>query len=49
VIALSGFAMEEDKEKAMSIGFSGYIVKPFRVKEFLQTIAGYFIPYPAEP
>jgi CheY-like chemotaxis protein len=41
VVALSGFAMEEDKEKAMSCGFSGYIVKPFIIKDILKTIANY--------
>jgi len=42
IFALTGFAMESDKEKAMDIGLAGYIVKPFSVKLFLETIANYF-------
>jgi len=42
IFALTGFAMESDKEKAMDIGFAGYIVKPFNVKDFLETIGHYF-------
>jgi CheY-like chemotaxis protein len=38
VFALTGFAMEEDRRKAMDIGFAGYIVKPFRVRDLLATI-----------
>ena len=48
VFAVSGFAMERDKEKAMDIGFSGYIVKPFSVKDLLETIAQHFITHPVE-
>ena len=32
VFALTGFAMESDKEKAEDIGLAGYIVKPISVK-----------------
>jgi len=42
IFALTGFAMESDKEKAMDIGFAGYIVKPLNVKDFLETIANCF-------
>jgi CheY-like chemotaxis protein len=42
IFALTGFAMESDKEKAMNIGFAGYIVKPLNVKEFLETIGNSF-------
>ncbi|MFA5181734.1 MAG: response regulator [Syntrophales bacterium] len=40
VIAITGFAMEADKENAMNVGFETYIVKPFNVKMLLETIAG---------
>jgi CheY-like chemotaxis protein len=48
VFALSGFAMESDKEKAADIGLAGYIVKPFSVKGLLETLANFFNPHHAE-
>jgi len=48
VYALTGFAMEGDKEKARNIGFSGYIVKPFSVKGLLETLADCFNPRQTE-
>ena len=42
VFALSGFAMESDKEKAADIGLAGYIVKPISVKGLLETLANCF-------
>ena len=39
VIAITGFALDVDKENAMNIGFAAYIVKPFSVKALLETIA----------
>ncbi|MCE5281794.1 MAG: response regulator [Deltaproteobacteria bacterium] len=42
IFALTGFAMESDKEKAMDVGFAGYIVKPFNVKVLLDIISEYF-------
>ena len=42
IFALTGFAMESDKEKAMDIGLEGYIVKPFSVKILLETLANHF-------
>jgi two-component system cell cycle response regulator DivK len=41
VIALTAFAMKGDKEKFLSEGFDGYISKPVKVKEFLQSIREY--------
>jgi CheY-like chemotaxis protein len=48
IFAVTGFAMEDDKTKAMDIGFTGYIVKPFRVKGLLETIAHVFNDRQAE-
>jgi CheY-like chemotaxis protein len=42
IFALTGFAMESDKEKAKDIGLAGYIVKPISVKGLLETLANYF-------
>lgn len=44
IYAVTGFAMEEEKEKARGIGFDGYIVKPFRVSELLETLSRQFAP-----
>jgi CheY-like chemotaxis protein len=39
VIAITGFAMDAEKENARDVGFEAYIVKPFNVKTLLETIA----------
>ena len=49
IFAMTGFAMEDDKKKAMNIGFAGYIVKPFHVNELLETIAHAFKDRQTEP
>ena len=38
VIALSAFAMESDKEKAMALGFDAYLTKPLDRKLLFQLI-----------
>ncbi|MBA4423097.1 MAG: two-component system response regulator [Syntrophus sp. (in: bacteria)] len=48
IFALSGFAMESDKEKAVDIGLAGYIIKPFSVKGLLETLANCFNPHQTE-
>ncbi|MFA6411389.1 MAG: response regulator [Syntrophales bacterium] len=40
VIAITGFAMDADKENAKEVGFDAYIVKPFHVKALLEMIDG---------
>ena len=42
IIAVTGNAMQKDKEEAMAIGFAGYLLKPFSVDVFLETIANFF-------
>ena len=42
IFALTGFAMQSDREKAMGIGLDGYIVKPFSVKTLLETFEHFF-------
>lgn len=42
IYAVTGFAMEGEKEKARGIGFDGYIVKPFKVQELLETLSRQF-------
>lgn len=41
VIAMTGFAMDGDKETARKIGFDAYIVKPFKVAAILEMIDGF--------
>jgi len=48
IFALTGFAMESDKEKATDIGLAGYIVKPISVKVLLATLGHYFTHHQAE-
>lgn len=38
IYALTAFAMKGDEEKMRAAGCDGYIAKPIRYKEFLQTI-----------
>ena len=39
VVALTGFAMQGDEEKALASGCDGYVTKPINVAEMLETIA----------
>lgn len=48
VIALTGFASEGDKEKALEAGCAGYITKPFSIEAFLKALENFFnFPGPA--
>ena len=38
VVALTGFAMQGDEEKAMNAGCDGYITKPINITEVLEII-----------
>jgi two-component system, cell cycle response regulator DivK len=46
--AVSGFATGSDQKKAMDIGFSGYITKPFSVRSLLKTLDQHFSPHQAQ-
>lgn len=41
IVALTSYAMEGDKEKALAAGCVGYISKPINTKSFSKTIAEY--------
>jgi CheY-like chemotaxis protein len=39
VIAITSYAMQEDRERAIAAGFDGYIVKPIHVQTLVQEIS----------
>ena len=41
IVALTSYAMEGDKDKALAAGCAGYISKPIETRSFLKTIADY--------
>jgi CheY-like chemotaxis protein len=41
IVALTAYAMEGDKEKALAAGCAGYITKPIDTKSFLKSISEY--------
>jgi two-component system, cell cycle response regulator DivK len=42
IIAVTGNAMHIVKKEAMDIGFAGYLLKPFAIEVFLETISDFF-------
>lgn len=42
VVAITGFAMQGDREKALESGCDDFITKPFDVEDLLRTIEGYY-------
>ena len=40
-IAVTAYALQEDKLKCLSVGFNEFIAKPFRKMEFLETVEKY--------
>jgi two-component system cell cycle response regulator DivK len=41
VVALTAFAMAEDRQRALEAGFDGYLEKPIRVREFADQVRAY--------
>ncbi len=48
IIAVTGNAMHIDEGEAMDIGFAGYLLKPFSIEVFLETISNFFKNQQAE-
>jgi CheY-like chemotaxis protein len=44
VVALTAHAMAGDEDHALEQGFSGYITKPIRVREFAREVEGFLPP-----
>ncbi len=38
-IAVTAFAANADRQRALSVGFDAYLIKPFRAKELLEIVA----------
>jgi len=38
VIALTAFAMKEDRQRFLAAGFDGYLVKPINIRELLEVV-----------
>ena len=41
IVALTSYAMQGDKEKALEAGCTGYIAKPIDTRKFLETVSQY--------
>ena len=50
-MALTAFAMKEDRERFLSAGFDGYLAKPIDVRAFAKQVRAFVDagPHPAEP
>ena len=42
IVALTGYAMDGDKQRMLEAGCDGYLSKPFKIKELLQAIDIFF-------
>lgn len=42
VVAVTAYAMKEDRQKYLDARFDDYVSKPFGTREFLQKVAEYF-------
>jgi CheY-like chemotaxis protein len=47
VVAMTGFASPEDKDRALAAGFSGYFTKPFNPSDVVEAV-GYLLSHPQD-
>ena len=47
IVALTAYAMKEDRQKFFSAGFDGYLAKPIDTRAFLETIKTFLSPDPS--
>ena len=48
IVALTAYAMQGDKQKALDAGCDGYISKPINTRTFMEKITKYLEPQPAK-
>ena len=47
IVALTAFAMSEDRERALRDGFDGYLIKPIRVRDLPRQVTEFLPKRPA--
>jgi two-component system, cell cycle response regulator DivK len=47
IVALTAFAMSEDRERALSDGFDGYLIKPISVRDLPRQVTEFLPKRPA--
>ena len=49
VVAVTAFAMKDDRERALSAGFDGYLEKPISVQALPAQVRGFLPPKEVSP
>ncbi len=49
VVALTAFAMKEDRERFLSVGFDGYLAKPIDIRAFPEQVRTFVLGATARP
>ena len=49
VVAVTAFAMKDDRERLLAAGFDGYIEKPIDIRELPARVSSYLASTPAVP
>ncbi len=43
VVALTAFAMKEDRDRFLSAGFDGYLAKPIEIRTFVDSVSSFLL------